>query len=75
MNQANAYGVWHIARLEFFTLKVTGLEVEGCNLLPELLERLPQESRITRSSALRNSIHAEGNEIIISFRTKFQLYR
>lgn len=39
MNQANAYGVWHIARLEFFTLKVAGLEVEGCNLLPELRER------------------------------------
>ena len=39
MNQASAYGVWHVARLEFFTLKVTGLEVEGCNLLPELRER------------------------------------
>lgn len=39
MNQASAHGVWHVARLEFFTLKVTGLEVEGCNLLPELRER------------------------------------
>lgn len=60
------------ARLEFFTLKVAGLEVEGCNLLPELREHgYRKKAELHGAPALRNSIYAEGNEIIISFRFNY----
>lgn len=42
-----------LARLEFFAVKVGGLEVGGCNLLPELRERAVAAARKPNYTELR----------------------